>query len=188
MHRIHKGEYGYITGRRKQVTALVIGMLAIVLMIYFGAYAILGTNQNLFTILAALICLPTAKMAVNMIMFYKASGCSENAYQAITEHVGDLTGAYDLYMTTDRENYAISHLVIGSGSVLAFTEDPKCSAGHAQTHIRQMMQGNGYHGYAVKVFSSLDSYTDRLDALRDLAPGEEQQEAEVLHLMEQISL
>lgn len=183
-----KGYYGYIAGKRRQLTVLVIVMLAVVFGIYFGALYILGTNQNWFTILAALICLPTAQFVVKLIMFLKASGCSAEAHEEIARCVGDMTGGYDLYMTTDRENYAISHVTIASGSVIAFTEAPKCNSNNAQAHIRHMMQGNGYHGYAVKVFTSLDSYLDRLHALQDLPASEGGKDDEVLQLLEQISL
>lgn len=187
--RITKGSYGYIKAKRRQLTVVVVLMLALVLVIYFGAMAWLGTNQNWFTILAALICLPTAKMGVSMIMFYRATGCSAEAHDAITEYAQDLPNAgYDLYMTNDKEEYAISHVTVAGGSVIALTENRRCDTNHGQTHIRRMMQGNGYHGYTVKIFSSLDSYLQRLEQLAMLDAGEDSKDAEVLHLLEQISL
>lgn len=189
MHKIKKGSYGYIAGRRRQLMVTVAVMLALVLAIYFGALAILGTNQNWFTILAALICLPTAQFAVRLIMFIKASGCSAGAHEEIAPAVrGIETAGYDLYMTTERENYALSHAAVAGGSVIAFTEDAGCDCNHAQAHIRHMMQGNGYHGYTVKVFSSLDSYLLRLGQLHELDAEENAKDAEVLQLLMQISL
>lgn len=187
--RITKGGYGYIAAKRKQMTIIVVLMLALVLAIYFGAMAWLGTNQNWFTILAALICLPTAKMGVSLIMFIRATGCSEKAHGAIEEIAAGMpNAAYDLYMTNDREDYAISHVTVAGGSVIALTESNKCDAGHGQTHIRRMMQGNGYHGYTVKIFSSLDSYLTRLEQLTGLSMDENDKDAEVLQLLKQISL
>lgn len=189
MRRITKGAYGYIESKRKQLIVIVVLMLAVVLGVYFGAMAWLGTNQNWFTILAALICLPTAQFAVKLIMFLKASGCSTKAREEIEPAAQGLeTSAYDLYMTTDKENYAISHVTIAGGSVIALTEDAKCNVNNAQAHIRRMMQGNGYHGYTVKVFSSLDNYLTRLDQLQELDAEENPKDAEVLQLLKQISL
>lgn len=189
MMGITKGSYGYIRAKRRQLTVIVVLMLALVLVIYFGAMAWLGTNQNWFTILAALICLPTAKMGVSLIMFLRATGCSDEAHEAIKAHASNMpNAAYDLYMTNDREEYAISHATVAGGSVIALTENARCDTNHGQTHIRRMMQGNGYHGYTVKIFSSLDNYLLRLEQLADLDPDEGSKDAEVLQLLKQISL
>lgn len=192
MIRIVKGNYGYIEAKKRQTIVLVVLLLILILSVYFGAYYYFGTNQNWFTIMAALICLPTAKIAVSMIMFLKASGCSEMAHKEIERCAQELTAAYDLYMTTERENYALSHAVVAGGSVVALTEDPKCNANNGQTHIRHMMQGNGYHGYTVKIFTQIDSYTQRLEQLELIASNEDsrtqEKNAEVLHLLKQISL
>lgn len=186
--RVTKGIYGYLSARRRQTIVLVIVLLIIVFGMYFGAYAYFGTNQNWFTIFAALICLPTAKIAVSMIMYLKASGCSSAAHEEIEQHLSDLPSAYELYMTTDKQNYALSHVTVGAGSVIALTEDPKCDTGSCQIHIRSMMQGNGYHGYTVKVFGSLNSYITRLDQLTELGADKDSKDDEVLQLLAQISL
>lgn len=191
MKRIAKGDYGYLRYSRTKTIVITACMLAAALGIYFGAYAYWGTNQNLFTILAVLILLPTAKMAVSMIMFINAcrTPCSEAAHAAIRPRVKGLVNGYELYMTSDKENYPISHVTIARGAVIALTESGKCNAGNAQNHIRRMMQSNGYHGYTVKVFTSLDHYVERLGALQsDAATEASGKDDEVLQLLKQISL
>lgn len=191
MNKTSKGDYGYLRYSRTKTILVTALMLAVALGIYFGAYAYFQTNQNLFTILAVLILLPTAKMAVSMIMFINAcrTPCSEKAHTAIVPRVRGLENGYELYMTSERENYALSHVTVAQGSVIALTETSKCNENHAQTHIRSMMQGNGYHGYTVKVFSSLDHYVERLDVLQsNAAAAEPGKDAEVLQLLKQISL
>lgn len=183
-----KGNYGYLKAARIRTIAIASVMLAVALAVYFGAYYYFKTNQNLFTILAVLILLPDAKLIVSAIMFLKATGCSEEAHAAIASHDDEFVHGYDLYMTNEREDYAISHVTIAKGSVIALTETGKCNPNNAQNHIRRMMQGNGYHGYTVKVFTSLNSYVERLDALRDLPASDSDKDEEVLQLLKQISL
>lgn len=190
MKKISKGDYGYLRYSRTKMIVITAVMLAVALAIYFGAYAYFKTNQNLFTILAVLIMLPAAKMAVSMIMFINAcrTPCSAEAHTAIASRVNGMANAYELYMTSDKENYPISHVTIAYGSVIGLTESDKCNANNAQNHIRRMMQSNGLHGYAVKVFTSLDHYVERLEALHALDAANSGQDAEVLQLLEQISL
>ncbi len=190
MKNIKKGHYGYLQARRTKMAVFTFGLLAVVLITYFGALAYFKTNQNWFTIIAALICLPTAKFAVDLIMLFRAKGCSQKAAREIKSHVGDLPGAYDMYMTSYSKNFAISHAVVGAGCVACLTEDPACDTAEGEKHIRKMIQGNGFHGYTVKIFSSLDHYLVRLDQLNDLLVDDEKQAKapEILELLGQISL
>lgn len=185
MKKISKGEYGYLKAARNRTILIATLVFVVAVAIYFGALYVLGTNQNWFTILAVLILLPDAKLIVSAIMYLKATGCSEQAHTAIARYDNAFVHGYDLYMTNDREDYALSHVVIANGSVIGLTESPKCNANNAQNHMRRMMQGNGYHGYTVKVFQSLHSYVERLDVL---TPSASNQDQEVLQLLEQISL
>lgn len=190
MRKYAKGNYGYLRYSRIKMIVVTVVMLAIALGIYFGAIAYLGTNQNLFTILSVLILLPSSKMAVSMIMFIGAcrTACTEAAHTAIEPLVGDLVNGYDLYMTSDKENYPISHVTIADGCVCALTESGKCNVNHAQQHIRTMMQGNGLHGYTVKVFDNLNIYVNRLTSLHASDVRATDKDSEVLQLLKQISL
>lgn len=183
-----KGSYGYITSRRKVKIALCALLLAIVLIMYFGARAYFHTNKNLFTIFAALCCLPLGKQIVSAIMFFRARGCSESAHQKIAEHAGSLTAAYDLYLTSYDKNFQLSHAVVSGKTVCALTEDPKCDAKAGQDHIRKMMKNDGYKGCTVKIFTDIDPYLNRLDEMRRSGDETPQRSRKVLDLLCAISL
>ena len=121
-----KGTYGYIKRGRIIYAAVTFGLLAAVLGMYFGALRYFGTNKNVFTILAALSCIGVGKFAVDLVMFCRAKCCSESARDAIELHIGELAGAYDLFMTSYDKNFAISHAVCAGRSVCALTEDTGC--------------------------------------------------------------
>lgn len=189
MHRIKKGQIGYIQYKRKSMILFTIFIFAVALGIYFGAMDALGTNQNVFTFLAILLLLPASRYTVNTIMFFKAKGCSQEVYTAVEEHIGSLTGAYELYMTAEKKNFALSHLTIAGKNVVALTEDEKCDTAAGEQHILSLMKTNGFLGYHVKIFSSLSKYENRLDQLNrlegeDAGKGHEK----LLSLMLSISL
>lgn len=83
MHRIKKGQYGYIKSQRKMEIIKTVSLFLLSLAIYLCGYWTTGTNKNLLTVVAILGCLPASKCAVNMIMFIRAKGCSEELYQKI---------------------------------------------------------------------------------------------------------
>ncbi len=183
-----KGEFGYIKSRRKLSIAVSILMLAMVLVIYFVARWYFGTNKNLFTILAALGCLPLGKCVVNMIMFHRAKPCSEQVRSRINQHIGDLPGAWDLYMTSYSKNFQLSHITKAGKNVCAFTETAACDGRAGEEHIKKMMENNGFHDYTVKIFFSLDKYLERLDQLNALAEGKTGSSEALFNLFRSISL
>lgn len=192
MHQVRKGEYGYITHKRRTMTITTTALFAAALGMYFMALALLGTNQNWFTILAVLMLLPAARFLSTTVLFYRAKECPPDVYEEIERHVGRLTGAYDLFMTTEGSNacYAIAHLAVRGRTVAALSVDPKCDAVGGEAHIRKMMLSNGLHGYTVKIFTNVKSYGTRLDQLNRIeadAEGERRRE-EVLALMKAISV
>lgn len=162
-----KGSFGYIASRRRIKILLSALLLAAVLVMYFGARAYFHTNKNLFTIFAALCCLPLGKEIVSTIMFFRAKGCSEKAHRQIEKHVGPLRSAYDLYLTSYDKNFQLSHAVVCGKSICALTEDPKCDAKAGQSHILTMMKNDGYKGYTVKIFTDIGKYISRLDEMRE---------------------
>ena len=184
-----KGTFGYIRRGRKIFGFVTLGLFAAVLIMYFGAQKYFGTNKNVFTILAALSCIGVGKFAVDWVMFMRAGCCSESARQAIEPHIGKLSGAYDLYMTSYEKNFCISHAVSAGKSVCALTEDAGCDVKSGEMHIRTMLENDSFKGYTVKIFRNLDDYTRRLDELNMLEDSKERKSIQgVINLLESISL
>ena len=175
MQRINtkKGEYGYIAGSRIVWSALTLLMLAAVFAMYFVPKAYYGTNRNLFTILAALMCLPAGKMAVRVIMLFRAATCGGQTRHRIEETLAAMdtppAAAYELYMTSYEKNFALSHAAASDSCVIALTEDAACDTAAGEAHIRAMLENSGLHGYTVKIFRDPGQYTTRLSRLANTA-------------------
>lgn len=185
MHRIAKGEYGYIRNRRGMTGTIVAILLAVAFGLYFGARAYFHTNQNWFTIFAILVCLPAAREIVRLVMLFKAKGCSREAYASLRRIPAASQGLYDLYMTSEKQNFDLSHVFAAGKTVIALTEDPRCDARAGEQHIRRLMQQNNLHGYTVRIFPSLKPYLTRLEQLGeegDRAAMEEELRALLLTL------
>jgi len=173
---IKKGSFGYIGKTRKWKILIVVLLFAADMAMFLTAKAYFGTVKNLFSVFAALICLPIAKSAVSMIMFLRAKGCSPEAEVQIRRHIGELQGAYDLYMTSYSKNFQISHLTAACRNVAAYTESPDCDGKAGEEHIARMLAENGMRGYSVKIFFNLQKYLERLDSLNKLQETEGKQD------------
>ncbi len=186
--RTAKGDFGFHKSQRRKKLAITALFYAAAFSMYFAAAAILGTNQNWFTILAVLILLPAAKQTVALIMLLRAGDCPQEVREAVENHVGTLDNAYELYFTTEKKNFNILHLTAAGKTVAALTQDPKCDCPAGEQHLRKMLMTNGFHGYQVKIFSGLDSYLTRLDQLRNLGSEEGADHAALFELLYRISL
>ena len=188
-----KGTYGYLTRERRKYIVITVLLFAAVFVIFFTARILLGTNQNIFSIIAALLCLPAARMAVNLVMLVKAKGCSPEAYEKIRKAEDPACCRYDLYLTTYQQNFDLAHVCVFGKSVIALTlapgvTDALCRAG--ENHIRTSMQKSGFHGYGVHIFSSEQAYLARMAQLYAAGEGEEEkkQTPGILALLLQLAL
>lgn len=186
---VKKGSFGYIRNRQKINVVVSVIALAFLITVFLLARWHYETNRNVFTILVALGCLPTGTEIVHTIMMVRAKGCSQDAQRMIRKHVGRLQNAYDLYMTSYEQNFQISHICVASGTVAALTEDRKLNPKAAENHLRQMMEDNGFHNYAIKVFRSRERYLTRMDQMNDLSgKADSQTMRELIALFLSISL
>ena len=182
-----KGTYGYIKAKRRAQLFLTILLLAAVLILYFGGRRYYGSNRNIFTIMAALACLPTGWSCVNLIMLLRAGMCSEDAHRQI-EAVPGLTSAYDLYLTSYQKNFQLSHIAVRAKNIAALSEDPKIDTAAGEEHIRSMIRNDGFEGYTIKIFTSPERYAERLLQLARLEAGNPEREEKLKSLFLAISL
>ena len=162
-----KGSYGYLKNKRNQVLVTTILMFAVSLSLFAAGIITTGTNKNLLTIVAVLGCLPACKSTVSFIMYLKAVGCSEEAKEAIEKSVGELIGMYDMYFTSYKNNFPISHIVVEGKNVCGYAEK-KLDVGMCERHLETILKQSGYKDYTIKVFTDLVKYTDRLSQIGEI--------------------
>lgn len=168
MNRKKKGEFGYLDYRKKASVIRTLVCLLVAVALFVAGLIINGSQKNIFSIVAALGCLPTGWSAVNMIMFLRGKGCSQNAYDNIRQVCGGLLIHYDHVITSYEKNYNVAASTVLDKNICCLTEDPTVDTGDIEKHIKKMMAQNGYSSYSIKVFDKLDAFTDRLSQLEKL--------------------
>lgn len=187
MKKNRKGNYRYLQKQRQIEILKTVLMFGISLSLFMIGYITTKTKANLLTVVAILGCLPACKSAVNMIMFFRAKGCSEPLHQDIERHIGTLTGLYDLYFTSYDKNFSISHLVVTSNQLVAFSENRSIQSQAFETHMKKMLEQDGLKDYTVKLFTEEKKYLQRLEELNTSATAKEPS-GRVVSMLESISL
>ena len=160
-----KGEFGYLKNKKKQ-TMLRTGILFLItLLIFLTGYVIFHSNRSIFSILAAVLCIPTAVSAVNMIMYKRATECTDELYSLIESHKGGLLILYDLYMTAYETTYPVLSATVLKDKILCLLQgdDTKCAA--CEQHIRTILSDNALPAAQITVLPSVEDYCHKLDEL-----------------------
>lgn len=167
MKKAVKGTYGYLKAKRVQVILRTIIFFVLALSLFVAGIVTTHTRKNLLTVVAVLGCLPACKSLVNMIMYFRARGCGQEAQSRITGSEGHLIGMYDMYFTSYQKNFAISHMVVENQIILGFTEDEKCDIPACITHLKTMLKQAGFTEVTVSVTDQLQKYCSQLQQLND---------------------
>ncbi len=185
---VKKGCYGYIRSHRAVAALRTLLFFALSIGLYLIGYETTGTNRNLLTIVAVLGCLPACKSAVNLILFLRASGCSEALQGEVKVFDGAFAVFYDMYFTSYQKNFALSHMALKGGVLYGITENAKCDPGEAQKHLEQMIQQEGIKNVTVKIVSDRKDYIDRLSRLKETVMEEHRDRDGLISLLYSISI
>ena len=162
---VPKGSYGYILSGRKTGVLRTCILAGFCVGIFLLGLAFTRTNRNVFSIIAALGCIPVGLSAVNMILFLRAKPCSEKAYQEIEAHRGGLLIQYELEMTADPASFSIAAISTFGQKIAAYTEDANLDEVEAQKHLRLQIGLSSYHDYHIEVFHDLQAFCHMLDEM-----------------------
>ncbi len=168
MKRVYKGEFGYIKYRTKLTVVRTVLCAAVAIGLFLVGLLIYHTQKNVFSIVAALGCLPTGWSAVNMIMFLRAKGCSEEDHKKIELHRGNLLIHYDHVITSYDKNFNISASTVLEKNICCYSSDSNIEISECEKHIKKMISGSGYSSYSIKIFTDINKFCERLDQLEKL--------------------
>lgn len=164
-----KGRYGYLNAKRKQVFLRTIVFFVIPLSLLAAGIISTGSRRNLLTVVAVLGCLPACKSLVNLILYIRAKGCSAASYELIAAAEGNLEGMYDMYFTSYKQNFPISHMVSAGKNLCGYTEDPGCNTKACEEHLDMMLNQGECRGVTIKIFTDINKYCERLCQLNGLS-------------------
>lgn len=183
-----KGAYGYLKNRKVYTGFRTALFFSISIILYVAGIKATGSNRNLLTIAAVLGCLPASRSAVNFILFLKAKGCSERLYQKLLPYEEGLETFYDLYFTSYKKNYPISHMALKGSILCGITQSLSCGCLEAEKHLEQMLLQEGIKGVAIHIFSQEDQYIDRLSRLREMDLPDHKNHERIVNLLYAVSL
>ncbi len=160
-----KGDYGYYSYEKKKRLGIVALMLGLCLVIFFTGIIMTGSRKNMFTLIAILGVLPTAKWAVQMIMMFLQKPIDPKVYETTEKIAGDLTHGYELCVTAYEGRMPLDAVVVCGNCIAAYSSAEKGKFDFMETHVRKIIHGNVLGNPTFKIFRKFDQYQERIKQL-----------------------
>ncbi len=168
MKKVFKGDFGYLNYKKKVTILRTAACGVVAIGLFVAGLLIYHTQKNVFSIVAALGCLPTGWSAVNMIMFLRSKECNNEDHNKIEAHKGGLLVRYDHVITSYDRNFNISASTVLEKNICCYSSDKNIEISECEKHIKKMIAGSGYSSYSIKIFTDINKFCDRLDQLEKL--------------------
>ena len=207
MSRKSKGEYGYLSYKKKTETIKTILYFLIPLSLFVAGILTTGTKKNLLTIVAVLGILPASKNAVLLIMYLKSRGITELLHEKteaalsgmkqdgrdeVTQHLDVL---YEMVFTTHDVTFEVPALFLYAGSICGFLQTGKVPKGKdsqslladLEKHLETSLKKEGVT-VNVKMFDTEEAFLRRLNELKPLERAAAAQNGAACRILKQITL
>lgn len=186
--RIKKGEAGYITARKKNLGLQTILGFGIVGAFLLAGYLKTYSRSNLFTIIAVLGCLPSAKALTEWIAIFPYQTVDKRIVEEVKAKSSLLTTAYDLVITSRDRIMPVDAVVISNRTVFGYAGNPKTNTEKAAKHIRDILAENQYSKVTVKIFTEYVHFLSRAEGLNNIIEVDHSADRELEEAIRQIIL
>ena len=154
MKKMYKGDFGHIFYQRKVaiIRSVVFGI--VLLGLFLTGLILTKTNKNIFSIVAALGCLPMGWSVINLIMYMRAIPLTDASYEKIKQHEGGLNIIYDLSLTSEKSTFNVGAITVLNKNIAGYTEDKNMDIQDCQEHIKNQISLSKYHDYTIRIFNT----------------------------------
>ena len=189
MKKVQKGESGYIHSQKICRSFITFILLLIPVVIFFIGLAIYHKRENMFTFVAIMGCLPGCRYAVGMIMMLLQKETDPAVYEKTRKAAGELPALYDCVFTAYEKTTSVDALVLGQGSVIGYSSNPKTNPEYIEKHLTEILQGNNVKR-TVKIFKDYRKFETRVKemAASESAGDEKRKNEKAVDVLKAIAL
>ncbi len=186
--KIKKGQAGYLSARKKSLQVQVLLGFGIVGALLLMGYLKTHSRTSLFTVLAVLGCLPSAKALTEWIAVLPYPTVDVKLMEEIREKSSLFTTAYDLVITSREKIMPVDAIVISNHTVFGYAHNPKTDTETAAKHIKNILAENHYTKVTVKIFSEYVPFLSRVEGLNNMIEVDHSADKELEEAIRQIIL
>ncbi|MGN1187438.1 MAG: hypothetical protein ACI4R6_02995 [Lachnospiraceae bacterium] len=171
MKKIQKGKPGYFRYRKIQTGIAMASGYLLVLLLFFTGIFIFADRGNLFTVVAIVAMLPTAKMTVNFLMYPKCGKADRAEFDEMCRAYPKLTLLADIYITPEKKSVEFPYTAITRSHIIIYCPDKKLDEAYHGKYIRQFLKNDDIN-VDVSFYTDLNKFRKRLAAVSINEPEE----------------
>lgn len=141
--KIEKGSAGYVQSQKRIRTIRTIALFAVVFAVFaVGMILNKGDRRNIYSIVAAVGCIPAAMSAVSMIMMWMRKPVTASFAEEMQRLAGDTRLLMELYITTSEHGLYLHAAAVKDDCVAAYAPDPRSESvfSDVSRHIRNSLE------------------------------------------------
>ena len=161
-----KGEIGYFAKEKRRRLIITLLLFAAPLGIFFIAWYQLKSRETIWTVAAAVGCLPGCRSMVGLVMMWMRKSMDRQTYEEIKAHQGRLCMAYEIYMTFYEKSAYFDAFAVCGKNLILYSPQEKLDTAYM---IRQIEENLKTAGYRQDVFIAVSrkTFLERLDQLNE---------------------
>lgn len=167
--KIDKGEAGYLRQKRKHIATITFLQFMITLGLFVFGVLKEGLTLNLFTIISAVVALPTLYSLTKLIRIYPYQSINEAREIEIAGKTDSLTVLFDLVIKCDRKYVPIRSVVISDNIVCGYTNDRFVKTDPTAAYIKGILEENGIEKVTVRILHDYVSFLSRAEGMQNIA-------------------
>ncbi len=181
MNQKMKGNYGYITYKKKTSLGMALLMVLIGLGIFVvGLLLNKMSGRNVFSIFGMLMVLPMAKYLTTYIVMFPYKSPSKESFERFEESCGGLEDVYlfsDLVLTSTEKVMNLDFMAVGNGYVVALQGKDKPETKYIQQYLEKGCR-NWMRGMKVRIVTTEDGFYKEFKMRQGRSAGESWDEKE----------
>lgn len=166
---LEKGTFGYLNRNKIFAWKRAALMLSAPIAIFFAAWIINQTRENVMTVVAVVGCLPGCNQVVRAILASRYSSVDRKFWEEAEAAKGRLPVVYENVFTSYEKNYYVDCIAVCGREALGYSSDPKLDPQAAAAHIQKMLKSGSYK-QQVRILKDQEEFFRQLRTLADTEP------------------
>lgn len=183
LKKINKCEHGYINNEKKKQFLLILSYIAIGILIFLIGYFLnKGNKANLFTVIAVLTVLPTAKKVVTLIVLIPYKSTTVEIYKNVKKLISsDAVLICDYVFTSSEKVMALDFLILEQGNAIGIISGEKQDINSIKAYLQKKIN-NYAPSYDVLICRDFKEMEERYNSIKSKEVTESEKDAVVTYL------
>lgn len=171
-----KGEFGYISWRKRRILLWIMILVVIAVAIYIIGFLLNDkSNKNVFTMVAVLFALPIAKQLVALVLLFPYHSISQERYQQVKNKLADgMELMTDMVITSPEHVMHLDFVAVGQNQVIALLGEGKQELAEVRAYLSKGVHNWG-NKYKVKIVESEKVFLQELQKVTAEEVNEEEE-------------